>query len=67
VQLGKLHIKNEQAMKKEKDTDWIRKTKNPRSSIVETKVVSCKECGEDFCDGNISLLLTTDEIIEEKL
>lgn len=39
-------------------TDWIRKTKNPKSSIVEIRVVSCKECGEDFCDSSLCTKLT---------
>lgn len=28
----------------------VRKTKN-KAGIVETRVVSCTECGEDFCNG----------------
>ncbi|KAK6634162.1 hypothetical protein RUM44_004770 [Polyplax serrata] len=58
VQLGKLDLKYQQMLKREKPTDWIRRTKNPKSSIIEMRVISCKECGEDFCDGSVCSKLT---------
>ncbi|KAI5755812.1 hypothetical protein M8J77_019839 [Diaphorina citri] len=38
------------------DTDYIKKSKN-RAGILETRIISCLECGEEFCDGECSFFL----------
>ncbi|XP_030765910.1 uncharacterized protein LOC115889950 [Sitophilus oryzae] len=51
VELGKLENKSRAAEKRQFQLDpQIRKIKN-KSGVVEMRVVSCAECGEDFCTG----------------
>lgn len=51
VELGKLQLKTVASDKRNYAMDkQIRKLKN-KSGIVEMRVVSCTECGEDFCNG----------------
>ncbi|KAL1465611.1 hypothetical protein WDU94_005166 [Cyamophila willieti] len=38
------------------DSDYIKKSKN-RAGILETRIISCLECGEEFCDGECSNFL----------
>lgn len=53
VELGKLEIKTRAYEKRQMAIDpQIRKTKN-KAGIVEMRVVSCAECGEDFCNGTV--------------
>ncbi|XP_039285554.1 micronuclear linker histone polyprotein-like [Nilaparvata lugens] len=50
VELGKLRLQTEEREKRISATDFVRKMKS-KAGIVETRVVSCKECGEEFCAG----------------
>ncbi|KAB0796856.1 hypothetical protein PPYR_10917 [Photinus pyralis] len=51
VELGKMELKTAASDRRAFATDpQIRKTKN-KAGVVEMRVVSCKECGEDFCNG----------------
>ncbi|KAF7271196.1 hypothetical protein GWI33_015902 [Rhynchophorus ferrugineus] len=51
VELGKMEIKSRAAEKRQFQLDpQTRKIKN-KSGVVEMRVVSCTECGEDFCNG----------------
>ncbi|CAH0381604.1 unnamed protein product [Bemisia tabaci] len=50
VELGKLALKTRAREKRIQDSDFVRKMKN-RAGIVETRILSCKECYEEFCTG----------------
>lgn len=51
VELGKSELRTQNRDKREAVMNTaVRKTKN-RSGVIETRVVSCSECGEEFCDG----------------
>ncbi|CAG9770713.1 unnamed protein product [Ceutorhynchus assimilis] len=53
VELGKLQNKSRAAEKRQFQMDpQIRKSKN-KAGVVEMRVVSCAECGEDFCNGKM--------------
>lgn len=57
VELAKLRNRTRAQEKRQFELDpMIRKTKN-KAGIIESRVVSCGECGDDFCNGNILLLL----------
>lgn len=48
VELGKLQLAAREKEKKIPLASYIRKSKN-RAGVLETKIVSCRECGEEFC------------------
>lgn len=48
IYLGKLQLSTREKEKKTPLTSYIRKSKN-RAGVLEIKVVSCRECGEEFC------------------
>lgn len=51
IELGKLQNKSKLQEKKQFQIDTqIKKTKN-KSGVVEMRVISCTECGEEFCNG----------------
>ncbi|KAI8426480.1 hypothetical protein MSG28_005299 [Choristoneura fumiferana] len=51
IELGKSELKTKaKDMREFSKNPMIRKTKN-RSGVTETRVVSCAECGEEYCDG----------------
>lgn len=51
VELGKMQLKTAASDKRAFALDpQIRKTKN-KAGVVEIRAVSCKECGEEFCNG----------------
>lgn len=50
VELGKLRIQTEEREKRISHTEFTRKMKS-RSGVMETRVVSCTECWEEFCMG----------------
>ncbi|XP_050301310.1 uncharacterized protein LOC126739596 [Anthonomus grandis grandis] len=53
VELGKLQNKSRAAEKRQLQLDpQTRKSKN-KAGVVEMRVVSCIECGEDFCNGKV--------------
>ncbi|XP_058823008.1 uncharacterized protein LOC131684295 [Topomyia yanbarensis] len=55
VELGKLQIKTEQRDKRENQlSSSVRKVKN-RSGIIESRVFTCHECLEEFCNGKVCL------------
>ena len=51
VELGKSELKTKAKDKRDyaKNT-MFRKTKN-RSGVTETRIISCAECGEEYCNG----------------
>ncbi|XP_055641520.1 uncharacterized protein LOC129778575 [Toxorhynchites rutilus septentrionalis] len=55
VELGKLQIKTEQRDKRENQlSSSVRKVKN-KSGIIESRIYSCSECMEEFCNGKVCL------------
>lgn len=51
VELGKQEVKTQEKEKQSLAFDsQIRRSKN-KAGVVEMKVLSCLECGEDFCNG----------------
>lgn len=54
IELGKQELRTAASDKRAIELDpQIRKIKN-KAGVVEMRVVSCKECGEDFCNGESS-------------
>lgn len=55
VELGKSELRTKARDKREyaKNT-MLRKTKN-RSGVTETRIVTCGECGEEYCNGTLQL------------
>ncbi|KAK9502759.1 hypothetical protein O3M35_011469 [Rhynocoris fuscipes] len=56
VELGKLQIATQEKEKKNPDSSFMRKMKN-RAGVVETRYISCPECGDDFCQTETCTLL----------
>ncbi|XP_001845906.2 uncharacterized protein LOC6035781 [Culex quinquefasciatus] len=55
VELGKLQIKTEQRDKRENQlSSSVRKVKN-KSGIIESRIFTCNECAEEFCNGKVCL------------
>ncbi|XP_029727147.2 uncharacterized protein LOC109407329 [Aedes albopictus] len=55
IELGKLQIKTEQRDKRENQlSSSVRKVKN-KSGIIESRVFTCNECLEEFCNGKVCL------------
>lgn len=51
IELGKLEIKTAARDKRMFAMDsQIRKSKN-KAGVIEQRIVSCTECGEEFCTG----------------
>lgn len=51
IEMGKLQIKTENADKKvNAPANTMRRFKN-KAGVIETRVVTCGECGEDYCLG----------------
>lgn len=51
IELGKLQIKTELKDKREYTVNTaVRKVKN-KSGVIETRVFTCPECSEEFCNG----------------
>jgi hypothetical protein len=51
IEMGKLQIKTENADKKvNAPTSTMRKFKN-KAGVIETRILTCAECGEEFCTG----------------
>ncbi|XP_018332194.1 uncharacterized protein LOC108741776 isoform X2 [Agrilus planipennis] len=54
VELRKLAIKTSAKDRRSYGIDrQIKKTKN-KAGVVETKIIACKECGDEFCTGTYS-------------
>lgn len=52
IELGKLEMKTVARDKRNFAMDTqIRKSKN-KAGVLEQRIVSCSECGEEFCTGN---------------
>ncbi|KAJ0178410.1 hypothetical protein K1T71_006233 [Dendrolimus kikuchii] len=60
IELGKSELRTKAKDKREyaKNT-MIRKTKN-RSGVTETRIVSCSECGEEYCNGKMCAIINYD-------
>lgn len=56
VELGKLELATSQKEKKVPLSTFFRKMKN-RTGVGETRFISCADCGEDFCQGEVCNLL----------
>lgn len=55
MELGKLQIKTEQRDKRENQLSTsVRKVKN-KSGIIESRIFTCNECAEEFCNGKVCL------------
>lgn len=51
IEMGKLQIKTENADKKvNAPANTLRRFKN-KAGVIETRVVTCGDCGEDYCLG----------------
>ncbi|KAG8222440.1 hypothetical protein J437_LFUL002175 [Ladona fulva] len=70
VEMGKLHLQRCQLDKRQayaarlghsanSKESMIRRSKN-RAGIVETRVLSCSECGEEFCNGSVCKIYSYD-------
>ncbi|CRK95662.1 CLUMA_CG009120, isoform A [Clunio marinus] len=52
IEMGKLQIKTEAMDKKvNAPVNTVRKFKN-KAGVIETRIITCAECGEEFCLGN---------------
>lgn len=60
IELGKSELKTKAKDKREyaKNT-MVRKTKN-RAGVTETRIVSCSECGEEYCNGKMCAIINYD-------
>ncbi|XP_037869794.1 uncharacterized protein LOC101745784 [Bombyx mori] len=60
IELGKSELRTKTRDKREyaKNT-MIRKTKN-RSGVTETRIPSCPECGEEYCNGKMCAITNYD-------
>lgn len=52
IEMGKLQIKTEATDKKvNAPVNTMRKFKN-KAGVIETRIITCNECGEEFCFGS---------------
>ncbi|XP_026762854.2 uncharacterized protein LOC113521514 [Galleria mellonella] len=67
IELGKAELKTKARDKREmtKNT-MIRKTKN-RSGVTETRILTCLECGEEFCNGKMCAITNYDMFARLKI
>ncbi|XP_023936445.1 uncharacterized protein LOC112044727 [Bicyclus anynana] len=67
VELGKSELKTRARDKREyAKNNMIRKTKT-RSGVTETRIVSCTECGEEYCNGKMCAITNYDMFARLKL
>ncbi|KAI8426482.1 hypothetical protein MSG28_005299 [Choristoneura fumiferana] len=67
IELGKSELKTKaKDMREFSKNPMIRKTKN-RSGVTETRVVSCAECGEEYCDGKMCAITNYDMFARTKV
>ncbi|XP_072947263.1 uncharacterized protein [Epargyreus clarus] len=67
IELGKSELKTKARDKREyAKNNMIRKTKN-RSGVTETRIVSCSECGEEYCNGKMCTITNYDMFARLKL
>ncbi|CAH1975160.1 unnamed protein product [Acanthoscelides obtectus] len=60
VELGKLQLKSRAHEKRQAQFgSQIRKSKN-KAGILETRAISCMECGEEFCNGKSCTIFSYD-------
>lgn len=52
VELGKLQIKSEVREKREAIQNPFLKKVKTRSGIIETRIMTCSDCLEEFCNSN---------------
>lgn len=51
IELGKSELRTKARDKREQaKTNMVKRIKN-RSGVTETRIVSCAECGEEYCNG----------------
>ncbi|OWR42295.1 hypothetical protein KGM_207259 [Danaus plexippus plexippus] len=67
IELGKSELKSKAREKREHaKNNMIRKTKT-RSGVTETRIVSCAECGEEYCNGKMCMITNYDMFARLKL
>ncbi|XP_028178045.1 uncharacterized protein LOC114365626 [Ostrinia furnacalis] len=60
IELGKAELKTRARDKRElAKNNMIRRTKN-RSGVTETRIVTCSECGEEYCNGKMCVITNYD-------
>ncbi|XP_049874771.1 uncharacterized protein LOC126372882 [Pectinophora gossypiella] len=67
IELRKSELRTKAKEKREyAKNPMIRKTKN-RSGVTETRIVSCSECGEEYCDGKMCVITNYDMFTRLKM
>ncbi|XP_045767020.1 uncharacterized protein LOC123868513 [Maniola jurtina] len=67
IELGKSELRTKAKDKREfAKNNMIRKTKT-RSGVTETRIVSCSECGEEYCNGKMCAITNYDMFARLKL
>ncbi|XP_047504238.1 uncharacterized protein LOC125049152 [Pieris napi] len=67
IELGKSELRTRAKEKRENaKNNMVRKIKN-RSGVTETRVVSCAECGEEYCNGKMCTITNYDMFARLKL
>lgn len=52
IEMGKLQIKTDAADKKSNAPSNVMKKFKNKAGVVETRIITCAECGEEYCLGN---------------
>ncbi|XP_050351910.1 uncharacterized protein LOC126774427 [Nymphalis io] len=67
IELGKSELRTKAKDKREyAKNNMIRKTKT-RSGVTETRIMSCSECGEEYCNGKMCTITNYDMFARLKL
>lgn len=53
IEMGKLQIKTEAADKKLNAPSNVMKKFKNKAGVLETRILTCSECGEEYCLGNV--------------
>jgi hypothetical protein len=53
IEMGKLQIKTEAADKKLNAPSNVMKKFKNKAGVIETRLLTCAECGEEYCLGNV--------------
>lgn len=57
--MGKLQLQAREKERKRPFTSYVKKSKN-KAGILETKIISCRDCGEEFCIGETCKIFAYD-------
>ncbi|VVC96173.1 unnamed protein product [Leptidea sinapis] len=67
IELGKSELKTKAKEKRDQAKfNMIKKTKN-RAGVTETRIISCSECGEEYCNGKMCVITNYDMFARLKL